>query len=469
MMGGLTAGRLPNQAGSASGQPRTAALAPAALASIAVAALALPAGARAAAIRVNTTSDDFGSGASCSLREAIQAANSDSAFGGCPAGGGADTISLKGGARYIREQPGLDDANAMGDYDVSSAIAISVRGTGRAEINGGGLDRVIQVLPGGSLSASRVVIRDGDALDTGQGLEGGGILNKGSLALARSAIVHNEALGNQCSCGGGLAADGGTAFLDHVRVAANAADNLGGGIAFFGGTLTVKHSVIAANTADSSGGGIATDTNSTADPMLVSSSTVSGNRTLNATSANFGGGGISIQDFAGGTMRAVNVTIVGNTSAAEGGGAFAYAGDLSLNATTITGNVAEANGVDAGGGGSRAQACSRATRSSPGTRTRTRRPAPTASSPRAATTTMSSDSAPAAPREPATSPPLTPGSASSAPTAARPPRSRCSAARRPSARRAGPRRRGSTSAASGATGTPTAAPSSAASGRGGGG
>ena len=39
---------------------------------------------------------DIEVGASCSLADAITAANTDAAVGGCPAGDGADTISLSG-------------------------------------------------------------------------------------------------------------------------------------------------------------------------------------------------------------------------------------------------------------------------------------------------------------------------------------------------------------------------------------
>ena len=41
-----------------------------------------------AVIRPNAFGDENGGGAACSLREAILAANTDAAFGGCPAGGG---------------------------------------------------------------------------------------------------------------------------------------------------------------------------------------------------------------------------------------------------------------------------------------------------------------------------------------------------------------------------------------------
>ena len=63
-------------------------------------AIALPTQvARAATITVTTTADGTG-GPYCTLRDAITAADTDTATGGCPAGAGADTIVLASGATY---------------------------------------------------------------------------------------------------------------------------------------------------------------------------------------------------------------------------------------------------------------------------------------------------------------------------------------------------------------------------------
>src|SRR4051812_35025976 len=59
-----------------------------------------PRPAYANAIVVPTTADEFGTGAACSLREAIQSANTDTAFGGCTTGAGTDTIILQAGQTY---------------------------------------------------------------------------------------------------------------------------------------------------------------------------------------------------------------------------------------------------------------------------------------------------------------------------------------------------------------------------------
>lgn len=48
-------------------------------------------------ITVNTFADDLAVNGNCTLREAIQSANTDSAVDACPAGSGADTIVLAAG------------------------------------------------------------------------------------------------------------------------------------------------------------------------------------------------------------------------------------------------------------------------------------------------------------------------------------------------------------------------------------
>jgi CSLREA domain-containing protein len=48
-------------------------------------------------ITVTTTNDELNTDGDCSLREAIEAANTDSTVSGCPAGNGTDTIVLPSG------------------------------------------------------------------------------------------------------------------------------------------------------------------------------------------------------------------------------------------------------------------------------------------------------------------------------------------------------------------------------------
>ena len=62
--------------------------------------------AHAATITVNTTADELATDGNCSLREALQAANTDTAIDGCAKGSGADTVVVPAGS-----------------YDFSAALA----------------------------------------------------------------------------------------------------------------------------------------------------------------------------------------------------------------------------------------------------------------------------------------------------------------------------------------------------------
>jgi len=80
----------------------------------------------AATINVTTTTDEYGAGGGCSLREAIEAANGNAAFGGCPAGDSAstDVIRLPAGRYTLSRGSADEDANAEGDLDVTESVKI---------------------------------------------------------------------------------------------------------------------------------------------------------------------------------------------------------------------------------------------------------------------------------------------------------------------------------------------------------
>ena len=79
-----------------------------------------PAGAGAATINVDTTADEYNANPTCSLREAVQASNTEAAFGGCPAGVDNDQIVLPAGTYTVGGAAG-DDANVSGDLDARDA------------------------------------------------------------------------------------------------------------------------------------------------------------------------------------------------------------------------------------------------------------------------------------------------------------------------------------------------------------
>ena len=127
-----------------------------------------------ATITVNTFADENGTNlAACSLREAITAANTDAAFGGCPAGSGADVIVLGAGTYTLslaNAGGNNEDANVTGDLDINSSLTIQGAGAGSTIIQAGtttsnGIDKVFGVNPtcaaGVSVTITGVTIRNG--------------------------------------------------------------------------------------------------------------------------------------------------------------------------------------------------------------------------------------------------------------------------------------------------------------------
>ncbi|MBP6693107.1 MAG: CSLREA domain-containing protein, partial [Xanthomonadales bacterium] len=87
----------------------------------------------AASITVNTATDDFGGVTSnCSLREAIQTANTNADFGGCTHTGifnaaVTDVINLPtlgAGGFFTLNRIGTDDTNSSGDLDITGLLRI---------------------------------------------------------------------------------------------------------------------------------------------------------------------------------------------------------------------------------------------------------------------------------------------------------------------------------------------------------
>ena len=175
-----------------------------------------------AIITVNTTVDEYGTGTDCSLREAIQAANTDTAFGGCTAGSGADIISLPVGTYTLRGAADEDD-NASGDLDIASDLTINgadqrttIIQAGSSETNG--VDRVLHILGDYAAEINAVTIRYGkspngvdSAVDGAcTGAHGGGIyVSSGSaLTLNDSVVIYNRTGDGGDNCTSGLAHHG---------------------------------------------------------------------------------------------------------------------------------------------------------------------------------------------------------------------------------------------------------------------
>ncbi|MDE2774946.1 MAG: hypothetical protein OXI77_03300 [Chloroflexota bacterium] len=120
----------------------------------------------------------------CTLADAINAANSDAATGGCPAGSGADTITLTGNITLTAALPIIESE-------------ITVEGNGYT-ISGNEQYQIFCVEETGALTIQNVTLADGrgaddDDLYDEDVLIGGAILNFGSLEVSDSVFKGNSA------------------------------------------------------------------------------------------------------------------------------------------------------------------------------------------------------------------------------------------------------------------------------------
>jgi CSLREA domain-containing protein len=293
-------------------------------------------------------------GGSCSLREAVTAAN------GTP---GTDTIQLEGGQTYTLSIPVSGAGGVLtGDLDISDDVNIETVGPGGdATIFGnGGVtgDRVLQIT-GGATTLRSVDVAGGVAPSdggnpphhNGGGVEvdaggtfnafdstivgnsvpalgdlGGGIFNNnGRVTLVRSNVAGNRASGG---FGGGIDTIGPNAQTGIINSKLFDNDGFaGGGFASGGGQTDVGNSQLSFNTSGDGGAAFvgngsvnffdATINNNRTDTFGGALRATGGNTTFrNSTiSLNVGGdgGGIAAKDLNnGGTITFANTIIAGN-------------------------------------------------------------------------------------------------------------------------------------------------------------
>lgn len=285
-----------------------------------------------ATINVTTNQDEFdtsGTGMGCSLREAIQAANTDKAFGGCPAGSGADTIVLQNGTYQI-ERSGQDDKNKKGDYDIKKDLVIRGQGANVTTIDGNKLDRVFQTYANLTLQDLKIINGAPD-IDAG-----GAIYAEKNLTLENVILTKNETPRE----GGAIFSNTDDANVSIIirssTIQDNRAGTFGGGI-YSTVALSIENSTFDLNKAVSSGGALFN-----VNQLTLKNSTL----TFNAVGTH--GGGI----YNTGQGVIVNSTIVGNEADRDGGGIMNDdTATLKLYNATIVYNHADKNNDNTGSGG----------------------------------------------------------------------------------------------------------------------
>jgi len=287
--------------------------------------LGLAGGAFAARITVDTLTDTDVADGLCSLREAIQAANTDAAYRGCPAGDLADeidfgvtgTIALNGDLPEISGPltitgPGRDQLTIDG-ADQHSALRIDAVGGELLEV----ADLTITRAAGGFGAAASAGLDDsltlsGVLISAGVG-QFGGAIHADDCGEVR--IIESELRDNRGNLGGGGAYVSGCTglFVRDSTFAANFAgptdgttDAHGGALYLSGTPFDIRRSTLSGNGARGHGGGL----------YVVNSAGVIRNSTLTANFADpdndgHNGGGIHLDTLSdldlGGTIVAANV------------------------------------------------------------------------------------------------------------------------------------------------------------------
>lgn len=262
------------------------------------------------------TDDGVCSPGDCSLREAVDNANS------CP---GLQTINLPADG-YILSIDGDDEyLNKTGDLDVLDDLVIV--GTGAPSIHGG-IERSFQVHTGVTATFEGIWLTAGDAI------YGGGLINEGTLTLHNFTCNYNgvslppstmgDAMGGCIFNAGDLTIDNGH-FLENTARFGGAVYNNDGAV------VSIEGSSFTANLAISHGGAL---WNGIGSDMTVSDST------FDLNSAGTNGGAI----WSHGSLNGDSLIIEGGEAGSGGGGIYSWESSAIFYNVWVTGNTASLGG-----------------------------------------------------------------------------------------------------------------------------
>lgn len=303
--------------------------------------LALPAHFASAAdgafIPVTEKVDELNNDGDCSLREAIQAANTNQAVDNCPAGkaAGQDLIYLMPGEYKLTRTGDPEDGNVTGDLDITSPMILQGFGPEKTIIDARGNNRVLHILTALNVTLERLTITGGDTGGENVPMGGGLYVDKTNVSLIDAVVSNNSA----AQLGGGMFinilvdTDPYTVTFVRTKFIENTA-NFGGGV-FSYGRLESQDSQFVGNQASLSGGGVYNlgGTEDYSGILKVNNSLFWQN------SGGVAGGGLNN----GGAAQLTNTTFSANTvpldaADPDGGGVFSDGNSLTFDHVTLVNN-----------------------------------------------------------------------------------------------------------------------------------
>ena len=293
----------------------------------------------------------------CTLADAIIAANSDRAEGGCPAGRGADTITLSQDITLGGALPAITSEITIegGGYTIS--------GDKRYRIfynDGGALTINDLTMTKGRVEGEMIINADRSLKNTTANPIGGAIVNwKGTLAISGSRFIRNSAeQGGAIYNAGELNISGSSLNYNSAEVSSG-----GQGGAVFnadGGELIIINSSFSVNRAYEYGGAIFNDEEATLS-ITSSSFTDNGGASNGGAVLNAYGGELSIASSSftdnwaeyrggaiysrGGKLSITSASFSDNRAYGNEGGAIVNWGELSITSSSFTNNASADGGA----------------------------------------------------------------------------------------------------------------------------
>jgi RTX calcium-binding nonapeptide repeat (4 copies) len=293
-----------------------------------VLATAIGAAPASAAIIEVTAGDEFGAGAACTLREAVQATNTNQPFGGCPKGSASKRDTIRVGLGANLTIPESATSNAGGDLDVKGSggplLLLGPNPISLETITQSLAGSRILEITGGRTSIKRLEVTSGGAVESGGAIRA---INGAKLTLSSVGVTNSIASAR----GGGIACEGcGKLALK--------------------GSYSISNNTVSAPGGNAEGGGIWTDAPTTLSgqpipPVPITQSSVAGNDAVPGGSNAGIGGGI----YSTAKLTISETTVGGNTAIGRGFGGGIYSeGSVDLRRVTVENNSAASSGGGVG-------------------------------------------------------------------------------------------------------------------------